>query len=280
MKTRDTFYRFTIVFCLLFSISIKLVHSQEDLDVLPQEGRNELFHTYLMEELDTLSKKRSSEVLEALTSIEKLEARQEKLNSDYRMLLAELPDKTALNATVVNTIEGDGYNIESLYYESRPNHHVTANFYYPTDIAGPFPTILITCGHYPVGKTIGLYQDLCILFAQNGFAALIVDPICQAERNQIINPATGNLYYTNASGTSAHSRLDVGATLVGTSVMAYELWDNHRSMDYLYTRSEVDTSKIGCTGSSGGGVQATYLAAFDERIKVAAVNSFIMNEPT
>lgn len=280
MKIRNSFYRFPTLLSLLIFNFFSNILSQEVLDVLPEEGRNELFHTYLMEELDTLSAKRVNEVVTALSTLELLQTRQEQLRSDYLMLIGDLPEKTPLNATIVGTVEEEDYNIEKIYFESRPNHHVTANFYYPTDSEGPFPAILVTCGHYPVAKTIDLYQNLCILLATNGFAVLIVDPICQGERNQIINPLTGGLYYSNESGTKAHSRLDVGATLVGSSVMAYELWDNHRSIDYLYTRPEVDTNKIGCTGSSGGGAQATYLVAFDERIKVAAVNSYIMNEPT
>jgi cephalosporin-C deacetylase-like acetyl esterase len=259
---------------------LNLTNAQEVLDVLPVEGRNELFHTYLMEELDELMDKRRLEIEESLTTIEKLKARQAQLKNDYLNLLGIFPEKTPLNPLVVGTIERDGYNIDKVYYESRPNFHVTAHLYYPTTGSGPFPGIIVTCGHYPEAKSVDLYQDLCILLVQNGFVTLIVDPVCQGERNQIINPATGNLYYTNESGTKAHSRLDVGAVIAGTSVVAYELWDNHRSVDYLLTRPEVDTSKIGCTGSSGGGAQATYLVAMDDRIKVAAVNSYIMNEQT
>lgn len=259
---------------------INLTNAQEVLDVLPDEGRNQLFHTFLMEELDELMDKRQLEIEESLTTIEKLMARQTQLKKDYLNLVGALPEKTPLNPVVVGTIERDGYNIDRVYYESRPNFHVTAHLYYPTVGSAPFPGIIVTCGHYAFGKSVNLYQDLCILLVQNGFVVLIVDPICQGERNQIIDPATGDLYYGLESGTKAHSRLDVGAVIVGTSVMAYELWDNHRGVDYLLTQPEVDTSKIGCTGSSGGGAHATYLVAMDDRIKVAAVNSYIMNEQT
>lgn len=279
MKNINILIRYLIVF-ISFIINLYTGKTQEVLDVLPEEGRNELFHSYLMDLVDSLSAKRKAAVDTALTSQEKMETRQQKLREDYLMLIGDLPEKTELNDSVVGTIERDGYNIDKVYYESRPNHHVTANFYYPVTGGGPFPGILVTCGHYPVAKAINLYQDLCIDLVKSGFAVLIVDPICQGERNQIINPENGELYYSNQSGTKAHSRLDVGATLVGSAIMAYELWDNYRSIDYLYTRTEVDTSKIGCTGSSGGGAQATYLVAFDQRIKVAAVNSYIMNEPT
>lgn len=265
---------------LLLILSCFSVEGQGVLDVLPPEGRNELFHDYLMLQVDSLSKQRKADLEEALGSIELMEARQQRLREDYKILLGELPEKTPLNASVTRTLEMDGYKIDVLTYESRSNHHVSANFYYPDAGEGPWPGIIFTVGHYPVAKSAEVLQRLCVLLANKGFAVLIVDPICQGERYQIINPDTKLLQFVGQSGTKQHTRLDVGAMLVGTSVAAYELWDNHRGIDYLCTRPEVDTLRIGCTGSSGGGTQATYLSAYDDRIKVAAVNSFIMNEPT
>ncbi len=280
-KTSHLALLFFSFFVITFS-SNSLIFAEDDLEVLSDDGSDTLFHTYLIEEVEKQSSQRKEDVAAALQSKELLEARQEMLRSNYRMLLGDLPEKTDLNDTILGTISKSGYKIERLYFESLPNHHVTANFYYPNNSSGPYPTVLVTCGHYDEAKAADLYQRLCILFATNDIAALIVDPICQGERNQIIDTKdTTDLYYYNESGTKAHTRLDVGSNLVGTSVVAYELWDNHRAIDYLYTRTDiVDTSKIGLTASSGGGAQATYLAAFDNRIKVAAVNSFIMNEPT
>lgn len=266
------------IFILLFQST---TYAQDALDVLPISGRNELFHTYLLEKGAELWDARRDSVEASTASMEVLMNRQSQLRQDYLMLLGNLPEKTPLDAVIVDTIQGDGYIIEKLHYQSRPNHHVTANFYIPDVGDGPFPSVLIMCGHYPIGKAIGLHQKLGTLFATNGIAALTVDPFSQGERNQIQDPDTGELLFAGESGTSAHSRLDVGAVLAGSSVVARALWDNHRGIDYLYSRLDVvDTTKVGCTGSSGGGSQATYLLAFDERIKVAAVNSFLMNEET
>jgi len=48
------------------------------------------------------------------------------------------------------------------------------------------------------------------------------------------------------------------------------IWDGIRSVDYLISREEVDSRRIGITGRSGGGTQAAYIAAFDERIIAVA----------
>ena len=37
---------------------------------------------------------------------------------------------TPLNARMTGTVEGDGFRIEKIIFESRPRHYVTANLYY------------------------------------------------------------------------------------------------------------------------------------------------------
>ncbi|MBN1413802.1 MAG: acetylxylan esterase [Bacteroidales bacterium] len=279
MKTRTYMKKLLLLpaMVLLFAVS-GVIAQDEVLEVLPLEGRNKLFHDYLMKEVDTLMYVRDVAVTKALITTENLEIYQTQLKQDYLRLLGQLPEKTPLNAVVTGTIVCDGYNIEKVHYESLPNHHVTANLYIPTTGTGPYPAILVAMGHYGGGKSNDLLQSLCIFLAQKDFVVLIVDFIGYPERDQVVNPATGALAYTGESGTTEHSVMDVGSVIAGTSVVAHILWDNHRGIDYLFTRSEVDTNRIGCTGSSGGGAQATYLAAFDDRIKVTLIDSYIMKE--
>ena len=46
--------------------------------------------------------------------------------------------------------------------------------------------------------------------------------------------------------------------------------DGMRSIDYLVSRPEIDASRIGCTGNSGGGTLTSYIMALDERVQAAA----------
>ncbi len=281
MKTIRNLFRTLLNTSILILILTANSYTQENLDIIPIPGRNELFHQLLLNKVDTLSKQRAEAVELALNSEEAFMERQQRLYEDYLMLLGDLPEKSPLNALVVDTITSDDvYRIERLHYQSLPNHHVSANFYIPDTGTAPYPSVIITCGHYPVAKTYVDYQNLAILFAKNGIAALLVDPIAQGERYQMTN-SSGTIAYSGGSGTTEHTMLDVGAVLTGTSVVGYELWDNHRGVDYLYSRTDVvDTSKIGCAGHSGGGAQATYLLAYDKRLKAGAVANFIMNEKT
>lgn len=47
------------------------------------------------------------------------------------------------------------------------------------------------------------------------------------------------------------------------------LAEDQRALDYLCSRDDVDSGRVGCAGLSGGGLRTTYLAGVDERIKCA-----------
>ena len=55
------------------------------------------------------------------------------------------------------------------------------------------------------------------------------------------------------------------------------IWDGIRAVDYLLSRKEVDPARIGITGRSGGGTQAAYIAAMDDRIYAAAPENYLTN---
>ena len=245
----------------------------DDLNLLPDRNPNTLLHTYLLQQARIHFDARRRAVTAAVASPRALAARQKRLRQDYISLLGHMPEKTPLKPTITGTIACDGYRIEKLTYQSRPNHHVTANLYLPTTSKGPFPGVLVPCGHSNIGKACEAYQAVCILLARNGFVTLIVDPISQGERYQFLRPDGRP---ATRGGTTDHTLLDVGAKLLGSGVVAYEAWDNIRGLDYLASRPEVDPERIGCTGNSGGGTQTTFLMAIDDRITVAAPSCYIM----
>ncbi len=55
----------------------------------------------------------------------------------------------------------------------------------------------------------------------------------------------------------------------GTSWPGLFTYEDQRALDYLCSRPEVDASRVGCAGLSGGGLRTVYLAALDERIACA-----------
>jgi dienelactone hydrolase len=229
-----------------------------------------MLHSYLLAEAQKHFDARR-EIIAKLQSPDDIKKRQEYLKGKFIEALGGFPEKTPLNAKVVGKINANGFRVEKVIYESRPEHHVTANFYVP-DGKGPFPGVLMPCGHSANGKAAEAYQRVCILLAQHGMAVLCYDPIGQGERSQLLDkmgkPAI-------AGSTSEHTMVGIGALLVGQSTATYRIWDGIRSLDYLASRPEVDPKRLGCTGNSGGGTLTAYLMALDDRIVCAAPSCYL-----
>jgi len=229
-----------------------------------------LLHELLLAECRVKFAARATEV-EALKTPADIAARQKRLRTQFVAALGGFPEKTPLNARTVGTLTRDGYRVEKVIYESRPEHHVTANLYLP-DGPGPFPAVLMPIGHSQNGKAADYVQRGCILLAKNGFVVLTYDPIGQGERVQLLDklgqPAI-------KGSTSEHTMTMVGALPTGYCTASYRVWDGIRSLDYLCSRPEVDAKRIGCTGCSGGGTLTSYLMALDDRIAAAAPSCYL-----
>jgi cephalosporin-C deacetylase-like acetyl esterase len=235
-----------------------------------EKGERKMLDTFLKAEAQKHFDARKK-LVRSLKTPEEIRKQQEELKAKFLKAIGPFPDKTPLNAKVVGTLKGAGFRVEKVIYESRPNHHVTANFYVP-DGKGPFPGVLLPCGHSVNGKAAEAYQRAAILLAQNGMAALCYDPIGQGERLQLLSD---QLKPGIPSSTSEHTQVGIGALLVGQSCAGYRVWDGIRSIDYLVSRPEIDPHKVGCTGNSGGGTLTAYLMALDDRIACAAPSCYI-----
>ena len=55
--------------------------------------------------------------------------------------------------------------------------------------------------------------------------------------------------------------------------------DYRRAVDYLWTRADIDTSRVGVVGYSLGGIMALQLTAFESRIRVAVACVAGLDEP-
>ncbi len=229
-----------------------------------------LLHAALLADCDKHFVARKAEV-EILKTPVGVAARQTALRAKFVEALGGFPEKTPLNAKTVGTLKREGYTVEKVIYESRPEHHVTANLYLP-DGKGPFPGVLMPLGHSSNGKAAEYMQRGAVLLAKNGIAALVYDPIGQGERMQLLdklgNPAIKGT-------TSEHTMCGIGAILVGQSTASYRIWDGIRSLDYLASHPKIDAKKLGCTGCSGGGTLTSYLMALDDRIVAAAPSCYL-----
>jgi len=190
-----------------------------------------------------------------------------RLRGSYRQQLQEMlglspmPEKTDLKATITGRVEQDQFFVEKLHYQSMPGLYVTANLYVPKNLTKKAPAILYVCGHSLV-KTNGVsygnktaYQHHGEWFARNGYVCLTIDTIQLGELEGIHHGTyREGMWWWNSRGYTP---------------AGVEAWNSIRGLDYLQSRPEVDGTKLGMTGRSGGGGYTWYTAALDERIKVA-----------
>ena len=174
--------------------------------------------------------------------------------------LSPWPEKTPLNGKVTGRAERDFYYVENIVFESRPNFYVTANLYIPKSVSGPAPAVVVVPGHaMEDAKNYELYQMGQLGMVKEGIIVLAYDPIGQGERNL----------------PGFKHDLGYGSLLVGQTNEGYIVWDTIRAIDYLTTREEVDTNKIGLAGNSGGGENVFYTMPLDDRIQAGTSFSFV-----
>ena len=175
--------------------------------------------------------------------------------------LNPLPAKSPLHAATTGTVEQEQFTVENLHYQSLPGLYVTANLYLPKGLTKPATTILYVCGHGAVKKdgiSYGCkvsYQHHGEWFARHGYVCLTIDTLQLGEIEGIHHGTYRyNMWWWNCRGYTP---------------AGVEAWNCVRALDYLETRKEVDPNRIGVTGRSGGGAYSWWIAAIDDRIKVA-----------
>ncbi|HEX2514543.1 MAG TPA: hypothetical protein VH257_07535 [Chloroflexota bacterium] len=200
------------------------------------------------------------------------EVERSRLLGAYQEALGRFPERTPLNPRQTGVLERGPYRIEKLIYETQPGLLVTALAYVPRGNP-PFPGVLVPCGHTENGKAGETYQRVCIGLASKGYFVLTYDPIGQGERALYWGPAERR----SALGgcTTQHSYAGNQCFLLGINLAQYMVWDSIRGIDYLASRPEVDPSRLGMAGNSGGGTNTAYTAPLDQRIAVAVPCCYI-----
>jgi cephalosporin-C deacetylase-like acetyl esterase len=216
------------------------------------------------------ARQRRKQLIDAISTPQAILERQRSVTEQLWKMLGGPLERTPLNPRVTGTVERPGYRIEKLVFESRPRLYVTANLYVPAT-TGRHPAILGPLGHSGNGKAWPSYQKLFSNLARKGYVVLAYDPFGQGER--IEYPGTRvSQSAIGASATSEHEYAGRRLILLGANFGLFRVWDGIRGIDYLLTRAEVDSERIGCCGQSGGGMLTQFLAALDSRIRVAVVS--------
>ncbi len=173
--------------------------------------------------------------------------------------LLPMPPKTPLHPQIFGRIENKTYSIEKVLLETMPGYFLGGNLYRPLKPApaGGFPAIVSPHGHWNYGRlehtVLASVPARCINFAQQGYVAFCYDMV--GYNDTIQTP--------HDFGSPAEQLWDFGP-------LSLQLWNSIRVVDFLQSLPEVNASRIGATGASGGGTQTFLLAAVDDRIQFSA----------
>jgi len=232
------------------------------------EPGDEMIQQYLAHEAQRIHEKFAQDI----ESREKWDKLRPTYKQEYFYMLGlwPMPQKTPLQATITGTLDGDGYAVDMLHYQSMPRLYVTGNLYRPSRVeAGQrLPAVLYVCGHSFCGRNGNktAYQAHGIWFARHGYICLVLDTLQLGE-------IAGIHHGTYREGRWWwHSR---GYTPAGV-----ECLNGIRGIDYLTARPDVDPQRIAVTGISGGGAATFWIAAADERVKVAVPVSGMADLPS
>jgi dienelactone hydrolase len=173
--------------------------------------------------------------------------------------LLPMPPKNPLHPQIFGRIENKTYSIEKVLLETMPGYYLGGNLYRPLKPApaGGFPAIVSPHGHWNYGRlehtVLASVPARCINFAQQGYVTFCYDMVGYNDTIQ-----------------TPHDFGSPAEQLWGFGPLSLQLWNSIRVVDFLQSLPEVNASRIGATGASGGGTQTFLLTAVDDRIQFSA----------
>ena len=185
-----------------------------------------------------------------------------------------MPPRPPVEADVHGRLEGQGYSIERVSFPSRPGFLVTGSLYRPTGHGdGPHAAVLSPHGHFRDGRFCVRTDEEVAKERQRGWES---DPVAarhhlQARCVQLARMGCVVFHYDMVGYADARQLPhgagfgDVESELRLRSAFGVQTWNSLRALDFLAGLPDVDPTRIGVTGASGGGTQTFILCAIDER---------------
>jgi len=172
-------------------------------------------------------------------------------------------------------IEGEKFKEIRFSFESEPGYNVPCHLLIPNGIKTPVPVIVCVAGHssgmhvylgrpkYPDDGTAEELRanglDRAIRTVENGYAALLLEQRAFGECEGFKD----HQVYGRCHQTAFQ------AALLGRTIIGERIFDISQAIDTLQYFSEIDITKIACSGGSGGGTATFYASCADERIAVS-----------
>lgn len=208
---------------------------------------------------------------------------QKKLRAKLVELIGGFPsERVALHPLLLETRDFPGYRREKFVLTTRPGVSILVYQLTPRSAGAKSPAVICIPGHgRGVDDIVGVDQegrdrtnkpgyqhDFAIQAAESGLVAVAIEPMGFGCRRDAVTKARG-------LGASACQPSAGAALLFGETMIGWRVWDLMRVIDWMETRPEIDSGKIGCMGISGGGTITLFGAALEPRIRVAYVSGYL-----
>lgn len=159
------------------------------------------------------------------------------------MDLPETMDRGPIKPIIHSKRTYNGYTVENVAFESMPGLYVTGNLYQPTKSSRSYAAVLSPHGHGTDPRFQENVQKRCATLARMGAVVFTYDMIGYGDSHQCDHK---------------HPR-----------ALTIQTINSIRALDFLLSLPNIDTSRVGVTGESGGGTQTFLLTALDDRVKVS-----------
>jgi dienelactone hydrolase len=194
--------------------------------------------------------------------------------------LGPFPESVPLKPQILEKTDCGTYVREKVVFQSEPSMAVVAWVLTPKEVKKGKRLPALICAHgHGMGKNplVGLnnegeaaedYQHRhAVQFAERGYVVIAPDWRGFGERRD--GPPWDD------KGRDGCNLRHMAAGYFGFSLLALQIHDGMRCVDYLQAKTEVDPARIGCVGVSFGGTMTTYLTALDRRIKVGVISCYL-----
>jgi dienelactone hydrolase len=212
------------------------------------------------------------------------------LQAKVSELLGGFPaEPVALDATLLESHQEDGYRLEKVAFQSEPGLYIPCYVLTPDHGEPPYRPVIAVHGHgtggaaYVIGRVLdeetrtseeALIQtqnhDYGRQLARHGFMVFV--PV-QRGLGERLETEPWTIKWEGASQSSCRP-LAFNAMLLGKTLLGLRVWDLMRTVDYIRNRPEPMVPGLGCVGFSGGGTTTLFAAALDSRITVPVVSGY------
>ena len=204
-----------------------------------------------------------------LDTVEKVKAHADTMRKTFLEKLGGIPPRDCPPDPVTTKVTDRGdFTLEAVVFKSGKGCYVTGSWYFPKGLTEPSAAVLFMCGHSANGRMHERYQSICQMLVRAGLIVFAVDPPGQGERITFYDRKTDTYFFRDA--VDDHDLCGIPSMATGQFLEAYFLRDQMAAVDYMLTRPEVDSARIGMTGCSGGGTQTVTMMICDDRIAAAA----------